>query len=48
MACIYSNSLNDDELKELFKMNRSIEEINKIVDIVMSDSDVMDALMIEF
>ena len=25
-------------------MSRSIEEINKIVDIVMTDSDVMDAL----
>lgn len=25
-------------------MNRSIEEINKIVDIVMTDDDVMDAL----
>ena len=37
-------SLNDDELKELFAMNRSIEEINKIVDIVMTDDDVMDAL----
>ena len=39
-----SNSLNKDELEELFKMNRSIEEINKIVDIVMSDDDVWDAL----
>ena len=39
-----SNSLNKKELEELFKMNRSIEEINKIVDIVMTDSDVMDAL----
>ena len=39
-----SNSLNKEELEELFKMNRSIEEINKIVDIVMSDSDVRDAL----
>ena len=39
-----SCSLNKDELKELFKMNRSIEEINKIVDIVMTDDDVMDAL----
>lgn len=37
-------SLNDDELKELFAMNRSIEEINKIVDIVMTDDDVWDAL----
>ena len=37
-------SLNKDELKELFKMNRSIEEINKIVDIVMTDDDVRDAL----
>ena len=39
-----SCSLNDNELKELFKMNRSIEEINKIVDIVMTDDDVWDAL----
>ena len=37
-------SLNKEELKELFKMNRSIEEINKIVDIVMTDDDVWDAL----
>ena len=37
-------SLNNDELKELFAMNRSIEEINKIVDIVMTDDDVWDAL----
>ena len=37
-------SLNNDELKELFKMNRSIEEINRIVDIVMTDDDVWDAL----
>ena len=37
-------SLNDEELKELFAMNRSIEEINRIVDIVMTDDDVMDAL----
>lgn len=39
-----SNSLNKEELEELFKMNRSIEEINKIVDIVMSDDDVWNAL----
>ena len=31
-------------MEELFKMNRSIEEINKIVDIVMTDQDVRDAL----
>lgn len=37
-------SLNKEELKELFKMNRSIEEINRIVDIVMTDDDVWDAL----
>ena len=37
-------SLNNEELKELFAMNRSIEEINRIVDIVMTDDDVMDAL----
>ena len=33
-----------EEEEELFKMNRSIEEINKIVDAVMSDQDVQDAL----
>lgn len=37
-------SLNNEELEELFAMNRSIEEINRIVDIVMTDDDVMDAL----
>ena len=39
-----SNSLNKKELEELFKMNRSIEEINKIVDIVLSDDDVWNEL----
>ena len=39
-----SGSLNMDELEELFKMNRSIEEINKIVDIVLEDEDVQDEL----
>ena len=37
-------SLKEKELKELFSMNRSIEEINKIVDIVMTDDDVWDAI----
>lgn len=40
-----SCQLNNEELEELFKMNRSIEEINKIVDIVMEDQDVRDAIM---
>ena len=35
-----SCQLNKKELEELFKMSRSIEEINKIVDIVLSDDDV--------
>ena len=39
-----SGNLNKEEMEELFKMNRSIEEINKIVDIVMTDQDVRDAL----
>ena len=39
-----SGSLNKKEMEELFKMNRSIEEINEIVDIVMTDADVRDAL----
>ena len=39
-----SNSLNKEELEELFKMNRSIEEINRIVDIVLSDDDVWNEL----
>ena len=39
-----SGSLNKEELEELFKMNRSIEEINKIVDIVLTDQDVQDEL----
>lgn len=39
-----SNSLNKEELEELFRMNRSIEEINKIVEIVMTDDDVWNAL----
>ena len=40
----FTHSLNKEELEELFAMNRSIEEINKIVDIVMTDQDVRDAL----
>ncbi len=39
-----SNSLSEEEKGELFKMNRTIEEIDKIVDIVMSDKDVQDAI----
>lgn len=39
-----SGNLNKEEKEELFKMNRSIEEINKIVDIVMTDEEVRDAL----
>lgn len=39
-----TGSLNKEELEELFKMNRSIEEINKIVDIVLTDKDVQDEL----
>lgn len=39
-----SGSLNNKEKEELFKMNRSIEEINEIVDIVLSDKDVQDEL----
>ena len=39
-----SGNLNKEEMEELFKMNRSIEEINKIVDIVMTDDDVWDAI----
>ena len=39
-----SQSLSKEEEGELFKMNRSIEEINKIVESVMSDQDVQDAL----
>lgn len=35
-----SCQLDNEELEELFTMNRSIEEINKIVDIVMEDEDV--------
>ena len=39
-----SQSLSKEEEGELYKMNRSIEEINKIVEAVMSDQDVQDAL----
>ena len=39
-----SGSLNKEEMEVLFKMNRSIEEINEIVDIVLSDQDVQDEL----
>lgn len=39
-----SGSLDKKEKEELFKMNRSIEEIDKIVDIVLTDKDVQDEL----
>lgn len=39
-----SCQLNKEELEELYKMNRSIEEINKIVDIVLEDDDVYNEL----
>ena len=39
-----SCSLSKEEKGELFKMNRSIEEVNKIVDIVMKDKDVQEEL----
>ena len=39
-----SGNLNKEEMEELFKMNRSIEEINRIVDIVLTDKDVQDEL----
>jgi len=39
-----SGNLNKEEKEELFKMNRSIEEINKILDIVITDDDVWDAI----
>ena len=39
-----SNQLNEDEIKGVFKMKRSIEEIDKIVKIVMEDKDVNDEL----
>ena len=39
-----SNQLTDKELKGVFKMKRSIEEIDEIVKIVMEDKDVNDEL----
>ena len=39
-----SCSLSEEEKGELYKMNRSIEEVNKIVDIVMKDKDVQEEL----
>ena len=39
-----SNQLNEKELKGVFKMKRSIEEIDEIVKIVMEDKDVNDEL----
>ena len=39
-----SGNLNKEELEELFKMNRDIKEIDKIVDIVLTDEDVQNEL----
>jgi len=39
-----SCSLSKREKEELFKMNRSIEEVNKIVDIVLADNDIQEEL----
>ena len=41
-----SNQLNKEEKGELIRMKKSIEEINAIVDEVMNDRDVYDALTI--
>ena len=41
-----SNQLDKDEKGELIRMKKSIEEINAIVDEVMNDKDVYDALTI--
>ena len=41
-----SNQLNKEEKGELIRMKKSIEEINAIVDEVMNDKDVYDALTI--
>lgn len=40
-----SCQLNDEELGELFKMNRSIEEVNEIARIAMTDKDVRNAML---
>ena len=40
----FSGQLNEEELKGVYKMSRSIEEINEIVDAVMNDPDVAYAL----
>ncbi|MBR2289412.1 MAG: PD-(D/E)XK nuclease family transposase [Clostridia bacterium] len=40
-----SCQLNDEELEELFKMNRSIEEVNEIARIAMTDKDVRNAML---
>ena len=40
-----SNQLNNEEMEELFKMNRSIEEINEIARIAMTDEDVREAIL---
>lgn len=40
-----SSQLNDEELGELFKMNRSIEEINEIARIAMTDKDVRETML---
>ena len=39
-----SNQLNKEELEEIFKMKRSIEEIDEIVKAVLEDKDVNDEL----
>ena len=40
-----SESLSEKEKEELLKMNKNIEEVDKIVDIVMSDKDIQQELM---
>jgi len=40
-----SCQLNDEELEALFKMNRSIEEVNEIARIAMTDKDVKNAML---
>ena len=40
-----SGSLSKEEKGELMKMNKNIEEAEKIVDIVMSDKDIQQELM---
>ena len=39
-----SNQLNKEEMEEIFKMKRSIEEIDEIVKAVLEDKDVNDEL----